>query len=264
MSDIVVTGAAGRVGRQALAALSEQNVTAVTHRDHQDIESVIADVRDQSELEEAFEGHDMLIHLAGDSNAGTTWENARDINIDGTYHAYEAARKTGITRVIFASSHHTTGMYNVADPSNRGTMALGQATVLETTDPPRPDGYYGISKVTGESLGSFYADRYGMEVINFRIGWLLDRDELRDKQSMSPERARFARALWLSPRDCRQAIRRAVNVPLPEKAVTVHIISDNFDRYSKLTETIRTLGYHPVDDSSEVEGVSKATDSSNP
>ena len=153
--------------------------------------------------------------------------------------------------MVFASSNHTIGMYNIADPSDRGTATLEDVTVVDPDDPPKPDGYYGISKITGEALGSFYADRHGIEVINMRIGWLLDRDELRAKQD-SPERGRFARALWLSPRDCREVMRCSVDADLPANPVTVNAISRNYDRYIALAPTIRALDFQPKDDSAEV------------
>jgi L-arabinose 1-dehydrogenase [NAD(P)+] len=91
-----------------------------------------------------------------------------------------------------------------------------------------------------------------MEVLNFRIGWFLSPDELRDMASRGEAVYRYARAMWLSPRDCRQAMRLAVEADLPENPVTLNLLSDNHERYLSITKTMRTLGYEPADNSSHV------------
>jgi len=89
-------------------------------------------------------------------------------------------------------------------------------------------------------------------VINLRIGYLQDADTLRDHQSDEPDRARQSRAMFLSPRDYRQAIQQAVGVRLSENPLTVNLVSRNDDRYHSITKTIRTLGYRPRDNSGEI------------
>jgi len=251
--DIAVTGAAGRVGREAIDALSGHDVTAITHREHDDIESVVADLSDRETLAATFRGTDVVVHLAADSNSSATWESVLGTNIDGTRTVYEAALEADVRRVVFASSNHTTGMYNIADPTERGTMTKGDVAVVDPTDPPRPDGFYGVSKVAGEALGSFYADRHGVEVVNLRIGWYLTREELRETLSGDPERGRFARALWLSPEDCRQVVRQCVCSDIPENPLTIHAISANDDRYVTLTPTIQAIDYRPEANSAAVD-----------
>lgn len=54
-------------------------------------------------------------------------------------------------------------------------MTDGFRTV-DPDDPPNSDSYYGISKVTGEAIGAYYANRHDLEVVNVRIGWLMDED----------------------------------------------------------------------------------------
>ncbi|MFX7052628.1 NAD(P)-dependent oxidoreductase, partial [Acinetobacter baumannii] len=73
------------------------------------------------------------------------------------FHIYEAARRHGVKRVIFASSNHVTGFY-------------GQDERIDAHDMKRPDGYYGLSKSYGEDMAQFYFDRYGVETVSIRIG----------------------------------------------------------------------------------------------
>lgn len=239
------------VGRQALEALDDEELTPITHREHDDLDSVILDVTDDDEFQSALEGHDVLVHLAANPSPQAAWDDVREVNVDGTYHAFEAAREQDLDRVVFASSNHAVGMYNTEDITDPESAVTDGARTVHPDDPPNPDSYYGVSKVAGEALGSFYATRYGLEVVNLRIGWLMDEAELADTQELPPDKARFARAMWISPRDCRAAIRRAVRAELPESPVTVHATSRNDDRYLSLTESATTLGYTPRDNSAE-------------
>nr|WP_269844131.1 hypothetical protein [Halegenticoccus soli] len=60
--------------------------------------------------------------------------------------------------------------------------------------------------------------------------------------------------MWLSPRDCRDAIRAAATAELSESPVTVHAVSRNDDRYLSLTHGHRAIGYRPRDDATEALG----------
>lgn len=250
MAKIAITGAGGSVGREAYKGLSDHDVTALTHRSHDDLESTVLDIEDCNALKKAFEGVDVVVHLAAVANAYAEWEDILHTNIDGTRNVYEAAVANDVERLVFASTNHLTAMYNIVDEV--GTMVLDSAEVITPDDPPNPDTYYAVGKVAGEALGAYYASQHGLEVINFRIGWLLTKEGLRKKNDRRPERAQFARALWLSPRDCRHAFERAVEATIQENPLTVHIISENTDRHLTLTQTLQGLGYEPKDDSSDV------------
>ena len=90
-------------------------------------------------------------------------------------------------------------------------------------------------------------------MVDLRIGWLLTEEELRDRQDEDdPEFARYARAMWLSPRDCQDVVKKAATVDLPENPLTVNAVSRNGERYLSITETMRGLGYEPRDDSAAV------------
>jgi L-arabinose 1-dehydrogenase [NAD(P)+] len=251
--NVAVTGAAGNVGREALAALDDHDLTAITHREHDDLESEVLEITDDDAVRTAFEGQDAVVHLAANPSPSADWDAVHEVNIDGTHTVYEAAREAGVERVVFASTNHVTQMYNAADPERPESMVEDPEPV-HPDQPPRPDSFYAVSKVCGEALGSYYADRHGMEAVDLRIGWLLTREELRERQTEDDALAGYARAMWLSPRDCRAAVRRAVEADLPEDHVTVNAVSRNGERYLSLVETNCTLGYRPEDDSDAVIG----------
>jgi L-arabinose 1-dehydrogenase [NAD(P)+] len=251
MARIALTGAAGSVGTVARAALGDHDVTPITHREHDNVDGVVLEVEDRPALEAAFEGHDVVVHLAGNPSPAADWESVRSANVDGTYNVYEAALAADVDRVVFASTNHVHQMYNVARPDGPETLRA-DATTVRPDAPHRPDSYYAVSKVAGEALGNYYALRHGLDVVNLRIGWLLTESELRERQGDDPAAARYARAMWLSPADCEDGVRRSVEAPLRRSPVSVNLLSANRERYLAITETQRQLGYAPVDDSATV------------
>lgn len=251
MSRIAVTGAAGNVGEVALEALADHDVTPITHREHDGLDSVTLDVTDPDALTDAVADHDVVVHLAANADPRDSWNAVRDVNVQGTYNVFEAARRTGVSRVVFASTNHVTHMYNAEDPTDSETL-VDDARAVTTDEPVRPDTFYAVTKVTGEAFGSYYADRHDVEVVNLRIGWLLTRDALRERATREASHARYAMGMWLSPEDCGRSIQRGVEASLSENPLTVNVVSNNRDRYLSLTTARCELGYHPQDDSADV------------
>ena len=85
------------------------------------------------------------------------WDAVHSANIVGLYNTYEAARRQGCRRIVFATTNHVVGFYR-------------RQRTIDDTAMPRPDSRYGVSKAFGEALGRMYADKYGLRVLNIRIG----------------------------------------------------------------------------------------------
>jgi nucleoside-diphosphate-sugar epimerase len=62
------------------------------------------DVRDPVELERAFAGADVVVHLAFLITGTTSRETIREINVEGTVNAFRAAATAGTKRFVYASS----------------------------------------------------------------------------------------------------------------------------------------------------------------
>jgi nucleoside-diphosphate-sugar epimerase len=62
------------------------------------------DVRDQDGLREAFQGADVVVHLAFLITGNAPAATIREINVDGTLNAFRAARDVGAERFVYASS----------------------------------------------------------------------------------------------------------------------------------------------------------------
>jgi nucleoside-diphosphate-sugar epimerase len=80
------------------------------------------DVRDRAALGQAFEGADVVVHLAFVvTGAGAGRETIRAINVDGTLNAFTAAADAGAARFVYASSVAAYGF----DPHNPIGMTEG-------------------------------------------------------------------------------------------------------------------------------------------
>lgn len=250
---IGITGAAGDVGSVVRDAFDEGERELFTHSEYDDLDSTALEVTDESAFVSALDGVDVLVHLAWAPAEEESWTDGHGENLEGVYNAFEAARQNDVDRVVFASSNHAVGMYNREDTSSMESVVADPSTAVAPADPPRPDSYYGVAKVAAEAMGAFYADRYEMDVVSLRIGWLMSEAELRETESEEADaRHRFARAMWLSHRDCRAVFDAAVHAPLDDSPLVVNAISRNSDRFLTLTDTMVALGYKPRDDAAEV------------
>jgi nucleoside-diphosphate-sugar epimerase len=62
------------------------------------------DVRDRAALEDAFQGADVVAHLAFMITGAASREKIRQINVEGTLNAFRAAAAAGARRFVYASS----------------------------------------------------------------------------------------------------------------------------------------------------------------
>ncbi|QLK26654.1 NAD(P)-dependent oxidoreductase [Natrinema zhouii] len=254
MTNIAITGASGNVGREAIDAFpdGDHDLTLFSHSETEDLDTTPLEITDREAFVDALEGQDVLIHLAANASPRAEWDEVRGPNVDGLANAFEAAVENDLERVVFASSNHAVNMRNTVS-AIRPESTVGSPEIVRPSDPTDPDTFYGVTKVFGEAMGSYYANRHGLEVVNLRIGWLLTRDELRrvcDERDGAGER--YARAMWLSPGDCQRVLNAATTATLAESPLIAHGISDNAERFLSLSETMLELGYRPQDDAENV------------
>jgi uronate dehydrogenase len=232
---VLITGAGGRIGgylRRRLAqpdgVLRLLDVTPLMPGPGEEV--VQASVGDLEALTEASRDVDAVVHLAGIATENE-WDNILETNIDGTYHAIEAARRAGVRRFVFASSNHAVGFL----PRNpTGGNAPDYAF-------PAPDTYYGVSKVVGEALASLYHHRYGMDAVCLRIL------SCRDRPTSTRELA-----TWLSPDDTGRLFQAALLTPSPGFRV-VWGVSANTRAWFAMEEAT-AIGYQPQDDAEAYAG----------
>jgi uronate dehydrogenase len=226
---VLITGAAGNIGRTlrahlkgryALLRLTDLAPQAAAGPGE---EVATVDIRDMAALERSMQDIDCVIHLAGIPEEDT-WEKIMPMNIEGCYNVFEAARRQGVRRVVFASSNHAVGFHR-------------RETFIDTMVQPRPDGRYGVSKVFGEAVGRLYADKYALSVACLRIGSFRPSDR--------PSESRHL-LTWISHRDMAQLAYRCVEHP-DYHFVVVYGVSNNLRNRWDNTPA-KFLGYRPQDD----------------
>jgi dTDP-4-dehydrorhamnose reductase len=189
-------------------------------------EWVTASVTDLGAMTAACAGVDAVIHLAAIADEAP-WERIAAVNIEGTYVAFEAARRAGVPQVIYASSNHAVGF------APRSTFPVPDYAF------PAPDTYYGVAKVTGEALAALYHHRYGMDAICLRI-------------LTCAEKPPSTRALstWLSPDDAGRLFDACLTVANPGFRVAYGVSANTRGGWVSLAEA-RALGYEPHDDAED-------------
>jgi uronate dehydrogenase len=225
---VVMTGAAGMVGgmlRERLARpgrlLRLVDIAPLTAGPGE--EAIQASVTDLAAMTRTCTGADAVIHLGGVPGEAP-WAQITEINITGTYVVFEAARRTGTGRVIYASSNHAVGF------TPRERFPVPDYAF------PAPDTYYGVSKVTGEALASLYHDRYGLDTICLRILTCAPR----------PANVR-ALSTWLSPDDAGRLFEACLTTASPGFRVAFGVSANTRGGWVSLAEA-RALGYEPRDD----------------
>jgi uronate dehydrogenase len=225
---VLLTGAAGGVGTVLRDGLAGRypvlRVSDIAPLGEARIgeEIVYADIREPDEVDRMMEGVDAVVHLGG-IPVEDSWENILQTNIAGAYNVFEAARRHGVKRLIFASSNHAIGFYR------RGRR-------IDSAVPARADSRYGLSKAFGEDLGSLYADKHGLGVMAIRIGSCLKR----------PPNERML-STWISHRDMVHLTQVGLETPKLHFAV-VYGISNNKRGWWDNSVALE-LGYRPRDDS---------------
>ncbi len=119
------------------------------------------DLRDARAVSELFrrEKFDLIAHLAARAGVRPSIANPQlyyDTNVSGTLHLLEAARRTGVERMIFASSSSVYGVSKVVPFSE-------ELHLTQTISP------YAATKIAGEFLCSTYSHLYQMRIVALRF-----------------------------------------------------------------------------------------------
>ena len=229
MKTILITGANGRVGRvvsDGLRATGNYSVIATDVQPDSERSILPLDIQDFDALRAQLAGVDTVIHLAWFMLSESFHEKIVPVNVEGTYNLYEAARLSGVRRVIFGSSNHATGYYRV-DERVTPDMLM------------RPDSLYGLSKCWGELVGRLYADKYGLSSINVRIGNFNAENE--------PGSLR-ATHIWISHRDMIQLMTCCIEAGPSIEYLTLYGTSANKRNWYSIEYLEDLIGYKPQDD----------------
>jgi nucleoside-diphosphate-sugar epimerase len=241
MNRLLITGINGLIGSILHPALQgDYEVYGLDQKGPFSERILCVDIAEYEQLSEAIQGFhplDAIIHLAGDPRVTASWESVLHANIIGTRNVFEVARAFGVPKVIFASSSHTTGVYQGFDLESH-SFTEPDLPMISPADPVRPDSEYGVSKVFGEVIGRYYSDRWGIQVICLRIGAVLKQDD--------PATYPQNRRIWLSHRDLQQLVKKSLTANV--RFGVYYGVSNNQGAFWDISNARTELGYEPVDD----------------
>ncbi len=171
-STFLVTGGAGFIGSHIVERLLHTGARVrvldnfstggpdhlpFAHRFGESLDIRRADIRDLAAVRQAVEGVEVVFHQAAMRSVPRSIEDplgANDNNINGTLHVFEAARRAGVRRVVYASSSSVYG--------DRPTLPKRE------DQPPAPISPYAVSKVANEHYGAVWYRLFGLETIGLR------------------------------------------------------------------------------------------------
>lgn len=204
---VLVTGGAGFVGSHAVEFYADRgiDVTALDNLsrvetletadetrntaaynwnyigdNYPDVARVEADIRDEARLASLVEGHDAVIHTAGQVAVTASLEDPRtdfEVNAEGTFNVLEAVRQADSDPTVVMASTNKVYGDNVNDIPVRE-----EETRYRYDDPEYEAGLpeslsiddcehtpYGVSKLAGDLYVQDYADRGAVDAAAFRM-----------------------------------------------------------------------------------------------
>lgn len=244
---VLITGATGEVARGVLPYLEKDFDLRLLSLDApgDDPRRIQADILDWDALTRAMNGADAVLHLAVAPGHSGTYEDDRfndmrfDVNVKGTFHVFEVARRLRVKRVVHVSSIMAVWGHGLHKHSQAiKKLVPGNAS-------PFPVGTYALTKALGEDIARHYAVssedktrlQHAMEAIILRISRPFDPDDPElVRRSYRPQQIPFP--------DLAQAFTKALTVPL-KKFEVVTIVGASSRPIWDLADAKRVLGYKP-------------------
>ena len=178
MRRILITGSTGQIGSELTVELRKrfggENVIATGHKRKPTGELLTSgpfeflDLSKEAEIAALLRRHDIgsIYHLAailsatGEDHPITAW----NVNVGSLVNVLEAARKEKVDHIFWPSS---IGVFGPSSPRVR----TPQETVLNPTT------MYGVTKVSGELLCSYYFRKYGLDVRSVRYPGIISSEK---------------------------------------------------------------------------------------
>lgn len=237
MAKIMITGANGNIGVVLTEHLKNKHDLTLVDIDFSHLSDSLLvgttclnlDLVKRENWNNLLTGIEYVIHLAGDpSPEADFYDSLLDLNYKVPHNLFEAAIKSDVKRIIFASSVHA-------------IMGYPKNVQVKTSDYPKPADPYGVSKVYMEALASYHAYSSNQEAIGIRIGGFNSKIEpgVTDLDGLS---------MYLSKRDMCHLIDCCLTTDLAEPFLLVNGVSNNRFPRMDISQAHFDIGYSPQDD----------------
>lgn len=238
IKNLLITGSEGLIGKLLSRRLTGYNIAKLDQIFSNSPRYVRSNLQSVAELNDKlaeFFPFDCILHLAAECNSRAAWETVLVNNIIATRTVFEFACENNVTKVIFASSNHVTGLYEGNPPSLH--LKPANTKIISHEMPICPDGYYGVSKAFGEALGRYFSETFNIKTICLRIGSVLEDD--------NPSKNNRYRSTWLSHNDLLSLFEASINSSV--KYGIYYGVSNNAKRFWDLKNAENELNYYPKD-----------------
>ena len=211
---VAVTGGSGKLGRNVVRRLSDDG-HEVTNLDRTGVRGrgfTEVDLRNYGQvvdvflgLEDRHSGFDAVVHLAaipapGHAPDAATFEN----NMQSTYNVFQAARRAGIKKIVYASSETVLGLPFDVDPPY---------IPVDEEYPARPESTYSLVKHLEEQM-AVQLTRWDpdLSITGLRFSNVMDPEDYEEFPSFDHDARLRKWNLWgyIDGRDGAQAVARAL------------------------------------------------------
>ena len=211
---IAVTGGSGKLGRSVVRRLTEDghSVLNLDRTGERSPALAIVDLRNYGQvldvvlgLDDRHQGFDAIVHLGATPAPGivpdaATFEN----NMLATYNVFQAARRAGIKKVVYASSETVLGLPFDVDPPY---------IPVDEEYPARPESTYSLVKHLEEQM-AIEMTRWDPElsITGLRFSNVMDPEDYEDFPSFDSDATLRKWNLWgyIDGRDGAQAVAKAL------------------------------------------------------
>jgi len=254
---IAVTGGSGKLGRSVVRRLGHDGheVLNLDRDGRRGPGYVNVDLRNYGQvldvilgLDDRHSGFDAIVHLAAIPAPGlapdaATFEN----NMLSSYNVFQAARRAGIKKIVYASSETVLGLpFDIAPPY----------IPVDEEYPARPESTYSLVKHLEEQMAIQFT-RWDPElsVVALRFSNVMDPEDYEEFRSFDADATRRKWNLWgyIDARDGAQAVARALENGQPGFETFIIAASDTVMERSSAdlaaevfpgVEVVKELGRH--------------------
>lgn len=237
MKKIIIVGGLGTIGQMIYPTLAKKyNVTIFDIIESDCSEKV--DACNYEQLIEAIpEKTDIIINLISIKTTDgiihpNEFDHVTNTFFKASYNILHAAAEKNIKKVIYASSNHVADFYE-----DNGNSKLGRE--ITTSDYPYSKGLYGVLKLASENIGHAFAQKYGLSVINLRIGSV----RLNENKEILADIERFKKT-WLSEVDVVSIFEKSIATPT--KYGTYFAVSNNPEKPWSIENTEKELDFQSL------------------